>query len=687
MELSLDQLLASLQEGMSKSAEECEDKEEKKEEKSEGKGDGKPVPPWLKDKEEKSEDKEEKSEDKKEEKSEEGQEKSASEAGAALAREIMEKAAALKLEIQPEMKKEAQTAGKALGEALLANLQKSAAEKKANTGDITVMDGSPAPGTAADKVKVDQAANVAEGEAAIKPLPTGDGIKNTGTINEIFDAIVQDALAQGAASEEQVHDTGVANKEGNAESAVPNQVKVAEEQDAIEKAAAVSALVEQGVNFMDAVELVKQAAAEIEFEMEKSAAMQALIADGVDFDQAVELVKQASTGDLTVMDGSPAPGTAADKVKVDQAASVAEGEAAIKPMPTGDGIKNTGSINQIFDAIVQDALSQGAASTDQVHETGVASQEGNAESAVPNQVKVAAINQLVEAGVDFDEAVQFVKEASEKAKKDHMLKGWISPAWQENAIAADHGKEGLKGVGANVGAHMGGGYRAVGRGYLEGIGGAVGGGAIGAAGGALVGLASRGKINLGRAAGASSAVGTIAGAVGGYGHGFQKSLRNQAKEHHAKYAALENLVQSGVDFDQAVEMVKQASVAGTMTRLVRNTKVAVGRTSQAVAPAIKAIKDEASEAVRMGKLAINPASNKYSTNDALTRRGALQSLAGNRVVQGAGLAAGAAAIGGTAYAMRNREKKAAFDALVEAGVDFNQAAELVAAKSVELYGE
>jgi hypothetical protein len=587
----------------------------------------------------------------------------------------MEKAAALKLEIQPEMKKEAQTAGKALGEALLANLQKSAAEKKANTGDLTVMDGSPAPGTAADKVKIDQAATVAEGEAAIKPLPTGDGIKNTGTINEIFDAIVADALAQGAAGQEQVHSTGVSAQEGNAESAVPNQVKVASEQEAIEKAAAVSALVEQGVDFMEAVELVKQAAAEIEFEMEKSAAMQALIEDGVDFDQAVELVKQASTGDLTVMDGSPAPGTAADKVKIDQAASVAEGEAAIKPLPTGDGIKNTGTINQIFDSIVQDALSQGAASTDQVHETGVASQEGNAESAVPNQVKVAAINRMVEAGVDFDEAVEFVKQAAEASKKkDHMLKAWVSPAWQENAIAKDHGKEGLKGFGQNLASHMGGGYRAVGRGYLEGIGGAVGGGAIGAAGGALVGLASRGKIHPGRTAGASAAVGSIVGAVGGYGHGIQKSLRNQAKEHHAKYAALENLVQSGVDFDQAVEMVKEASVAGNITRLVRNTKVAVGRAGQAMAPLASDAKLQASRLIGRDQ--------QVGGSKML----AAKALAKNPLVQaGAGVAAAGAA--GTAYAMRNREKKAAFDALVEAGVDFNQAAELVAAKSVELYGE
>lgn len=411
MDLTLDQLLASLQSDLVKSAED----EGKEEDKSEDKGEKK-MPPWLKDKkdeksESKSEDKDEKSEDK-DEKEDKGQEKSASEAGAALAREIMEKAASINLET-PEMNKQAQTAGQALASALLANLQKSAAEKKASAGDMTVMDGSAAPGTVPNKVQMDVVQTVAEGEAAIKPMVTGDGIKNTGTINEIFDALVADALSQGAASEQQVHETGVSAQEGAVEDhAVPNQVKVASEQDAIEKAAAITELVAQGVDFSDAVELVKQAAVEIEFEMEKAAAMTQLMAEGIDFDQAIELVKEASAGDMTVMDGGPVEGAAGTKVQHDAAQAMAEGAAAIKPMVTGDGVRNSGTINQIYDAIVADAKGQGAASVEQVHDTGVAAQEGAVEDhAVPNQVKVAAIERMVAAGVDFDEAVSIVKEA------------------------------------------------------------------------------------------------------------------------------------------------------------------------------------------------------------------------------------------------------------------------------------
>lgn len=113
----------------------------------------------------------------------------------------------------------------------------------------------------------------------------------------------------------------------------------------------------------------------------------------------------------------------------------------------------------------------------------------------------------------------------EKIAKDHMVKGYISPAWQENAIARDHGKEGIKGVGANIGKHVGGEFRKAGRGYLEGIAGGIGGAVVGTGVNAL----TRGKLpNAGTALG-------IAGAIGGTVHGAYKSLRNQASEAHEKY--------------------------------------------------------------------------------------------------------------------------------------------------------
>lgn len=498
MDLTLDQLLNSLTSGMDKQAEEkCEDKEDKKEdEKAEGK-------------------KEEKGEDKKDEKSEdkdEGQEKSASilsaaEAGAALAREIMTKVASVNLETtqdESQMNKQAQTAGQALATALLANLQ-----KKANAGDVTVMDGGPAPGTVPSKVHTDVMATVAEGDAAIKPMLTGDGVRNQGTINEIFDAMVADALAQGAAAEEQVHDTGIAKDEGNAESGVPNQVKTASEnEDEIEKAAAITELVSRGIDFEDAVTLVKQAAVEIEFEMEKAAAMTQLMAEGVDFDEAIELVKQASAGDVTVMDGGAAPGTVPNKIQVDATSTVAEGEAAIKPLPTGDGVRNGGTVNQIFDAIVADAMAQGAAAEDQVHDTGIAKAEGNAESGVPSQVKVAAIEKMVAAGVDFDEAVEFVKEASMASMAAKVGRG--------AGLAA--------GFAGAAGKAVGGAAKAGAKKTVD----------------AVAGMSRNQKAVLGGAA----AAGVVAGGV----------ALNRNRE---KKAAFDALVEAGVDFDQAAVLVAQ----------------------------------------------------------------------------------------------------------------------------------
>lgn len=539
MDLTLDQLLASLEAGMSKSAEASEDEKDEKEEKKE-------LPAFMKKdegeekKEDKKEDKEDKKDkDEKDDEEDEGQEKSASEAGAALAREIMTKVASIKLETQDEMKKQAQTAGKALADALLVNLQ-----KKANAGDVTVMSGGPVEGAAPTKNQVDASAQVAEAASVVKPMLTGDGVQNHGTINEIFDAIVADALAQGAASEEQVHDTGVAKHEGVVEDhAVPNQVKVASEMetnDEMEKAAAVSTLVANGIDFEDAIALVKQASDEIEFEMEKSAALEALIQEGVDFDEAINLVKQASAGDVTVMDGGSVEGSAPTKNQVDASAQMAEAGNAVKPMLTGDGVRNHGTVNEIFDAIVADAMSQGAASEEQVHDTGVAKQEGAVEDhAVPNQVKVAAVNKMVEAGVDFEEAVEFVKSAEEMAKKASF----------GSMMAAT--KSGIKGVAAGV-------------------------------------------------------------------------------------------------------------------------------------------KGAAKDVSRDVKLLVNPASNKWGNGSpAATRKAALSNLGKNPLVRGAGAVAGvgAASVAAKSVIDRAQEKKAAFDALVDAGVDFEDAAVLVATKSRELYGE
>lgn len=107
----------------------------------------------------------------------------------------------------------------------------------------------------------------------------------------------------------------------------------------------------------------------------------------------------------------------------------------------------------------------------------------------------------------------------EKIAADHILKGLISPAWQQHAIAKEHGHRGPEGLGPNITSHFVGTGRAGGRAWLDGTGLRVAGRLIGSVGG-----------TKGEEAGA--ALGTLAGSV----HGYYKSLKNQAKEHHEDYS-------------------------------------------------------------------------------------------------------------------------------------------------------
>lgn len=643
--LTLDDLLNSLGAGLMKAASDDECKDEKKEDKSDKdeSKEKKDLPAFMQkkdgDKDEK-EDKDEKSEDK------EGQTKEASDAGAALAREIMAKVASTKVETINPMNKQASVAGQALAQALL--------QKKAYAGDMTTENG-VVPGTAGSKVIADNAQMEAEGASYIKPMLLSDGIRNSGSLNEIFDAVIADAASQGAAGMEQVHQTGVASQEGNVEDhAVPNQVKVAyinelleqgmdfdeaaemvkaaSEQEAeqvevdtdnLEKAAAIQTLVERGVDFEDAVALVKQAAEEIEDEMEKAAALDHLVSQGVDFDEAIQMIKEASAGDMTTQDGVSA-GTQPNKNIVDNAQMNGEGDSYIKPMPTGDGIRNSGSLNQIFDAVIADAQSQGAAGTEQVHQTGIASQEGKVEDlAVPNQVKVAAMNRLLEGGFDFDEALAIVKEAGAVGNR------LISGGTRLMNAAGRSGSAAVRQAGGHAGAAV-------------------------------------------RSAGSAS---NRAGYAADDAVAALKARREQITS-KAQSAA-----------SSVASTAKQ--VAGSPLRAKRTAQVAVGRGVQhvqagaaSVAAGAKGLgsqfMNDARGVASGGALQVNAAGKVGNS-----RMQHLKGLATNPLTMAG---AGAAALGGGAYAL-GREKKAAFDALVEGGVDFDTAAALVSAKAKELYGE
>lgn len=272
--MTLDEILAGLQKSAADNSDEDKSKDEKsKDEKSkedEGKGKDDSNPFDKKSKEEK----------------EETQEKKASfKSGEDLAKEIMEKVASTKIENTKgeEMNKQASDAGKALAQALLTKL--------AGLGDVSTENGIP-DGVVPNKTQVDIAAQRAEHDNSFQPTPGTDGAGNGGTINQIFDAIVADAQARtGAVTMGQ---SASAPAEGAINGQAPNQEVVDESQ---EKMAAAISLVNSGMDFDSAVELVKAASDELELEHEeqvKQAAFGELMEAGVDFDLAVAMVKEAS---------------------------------------------------------------------------------------------------------------------------------------------------------------------------------------------------------------------------------------------------------------------------------------------------------------------------------------------------------------------------------------------------------
>lgn len=132
-----------------------------------------------------------------------------------------------------------------------------------------------------NNIQVDNAQMTADSDAKVQGIvPGGDG-----SVNALFETIVAKAVAQGGQSDDLIN----GNNGGHVES-------IGFPSDEVEKAAAVSALCEAGLDFDNAVALVKQAEAELEYEaweQEKQACLGQLMDAGVDFDQAVALVKEA----------------------------------------------------------------------------------------------------------------------------------------------------------------------------------------------------------------------------------------------------------------------------------------------------------------------------------------------------------------------------------------------------------
>ena len=331
------------------------------------------------------------------------------------------------------------------------------------------------------------------------------------------------------------------------------------------------------------------------------------------------LEKLASAGDVSSADGV-APGSTPNKVIVDNAAIVAEDDLRDQLQP-GMG----GSVNEIFDAVVADALAQGAVADETG--VGVAANEGGAESGVPNQVdtyesdeheKAAAVASLVSEGMDFDQAVNMVKQASDQLDAEEA-------EMEKVATINDLVEQGY----------------------------------------------------------------SFEDAVNAVEHGDAEMI---------KLATLASLVEQGVDYDQAVDMVKEAAAGAALRSAYSAVRGAARSAGSRVSGAASQVTGKARQAGSYAKLGFRTSRgsavagpNAGALNSAAHATGKTAGkavdLAKRRpyVTAGVGAGVGAVAAGGT-YAA-TREKRAAFDGLVQMGYDPMTAANLVNKKALELYGE
>lgn len=309
-------------------------------------------------------------------------------------------------------------------------------EKSAFEGDENTQAGIPA-GVVPNKAQVDSAAMVADQTAVNAPTPGTDGNSQGGTVNQILDAIVAKAQSGGAIGDNQVPG-------GEAYASAEMQ------DENVEKTAAVVALVESGIDFDSAVDLVKQAEEEIKmdsFEVEKQAAFEALIEAGVDFDQATDLVKEAA-GKLGLLGkAKKALKGAASKIgnARDQARQAAgnfaqdagnrmKGEAgdlktSLRGVITGKYKRGDtvaiggngkplefgtyGKTHRVDRRVAANTLMKNPLAQAATIGAGGAAVAGGGYAAYQHQKK-AAFDALVEDGVDFETAAELVKQASQE---------------------------------------------------------------------------------------------------------------------------------------------------------------------------------------------------------------------------------------------------------------------------------
>lgn len=246
-----------------------------------------------------------------------------------------------------------------------------------------------------------------------------------GTVDDLFQAIVARAKAQGGSTSDIV----------DSEAPVPRDTIGAN--DEVEKAAAVTALCGEGLDFDSAVSLVKQAEAELDseaWEQEKQACMGALMDQGMDFDEAVSLVKQAEydliekqadeyEDNLKAYNKATRPSnTLKDKAKnfasdaresSEEAAGKAKGAIGSYGKSLSEDAKQVGEqLKGLRKAprFAAEALRGNKAVRLGGGLAGAAALAAGA-YAVGSREKKACVEALMDEGIDFDSAVNLVKQA------------------------------------------------------------------------------------------------------------------------------------------------------------------------------------------------------------------------------------------------------------------------------------
>lgn len=166
-------------------------------------------------------------------------------------------------EDKPMTKSAHELAGQSIADAILAGLTKQAE----------------------NNVAAETATMKAEDDAKIKETPVAGK-----TVTEVAKALMERAGTEGKTAVPE-HVSQEVSAEGGAQTAGRDPIDSNLDKQAAET---LTALINDGVAFDEAVELVKEASALMTADLEKSAAVAHLIDNGIDFADAVQLVKQAS---------------------------------------------------------------------------------------------------------------------------------------------------------------------------------------------------------------------------------------------------------------------------------------------------------------------------------------------------------------------------------------------------------